>query len=310
MLVEEELAHLSPIKDTLITVGVFDGVHLGHKCLLEELVKTAKKDNLISVVITFRRHPQSLFEAGTGLKLLTSLPQKIKLLKDEGVEAVITLDFTLELAQIGPRQFVELLKKYLKMNGLMVGPDFAMGRNREGDIDTLRSLEKSMGFKLTVVPPVFKNSEPISSTNIRNALAMGDMEKVNGMLGRYFMLEGRVIIGRGRGRDLGFPTANIDIDPMQALPADGVYATLAYIDDKPLHSITNIGRRPTFAEREQTIEVHIFDYNGNLYRRNLKVDIIERIRGEQRFNSSEELIKRITEDIIEANAILSRLENN
>ncbi|MCJ7769033.1 MAG: bifunctional riboflavin kinase/FMN adenylyltransferase, partial [Dehalococcoidales bacterium] len=248
MSVEEELACLSPTKGMLLTVGVFDGVHLGHKHLLAELIGKARLENLTSCVVTFRQHPQSLFESRPNLQILTSLPQKIKLLKDEGIDVIITLNFTLELAQISIQQFIGLLKKYLKMRGLVVGPDFAMGRNREGDIDTLRTLEKGMDFSLTVIPPITKNNELISSTSIRNALAQGDMKRVHDMLGRYFSLEDRVIAGSGRGKDLGFPTANIDIDPGQALAADGVYATLAYIDDQPRQSVTHIGKRPTFGE--------------------------------------------------------------
>ena len=307
MSAEEELACLSPTKSMLLTVGVFDGVHLGHKHLLAELVEKARLENLISGVVTFRQHPQSLFESRSNLQILTSLPQKIKLLKDEGIEVIITLNFTLELAQIGIQQFIGLLKKYLKMHGLVVGPDFAMGRNREGDIDTLRTLGKGMDFSLTVIPPITKNSKLISSTTIRNALAQGDIKRVHDMLNRYFSLEGRVIAGSGRGKDLGFPTANIDVDPVQALPADGVYATLAYINDQPRQSITNIGSRPTFGEAERAVEVYIFNYNGELYRRNLKVDIIERLRGEQRFATTDELVKRITEDTRGARAALSRL---
>jgi riboflavin kinase/FMN adenylyltransferase len=310
MSVEEELSCLSPTKDMLLTVGVFDGVHLGHKHLLNELVKKARLENLISGVVTFRQHPRSLFEPHSGLETLTNLPQKIKLLKDEGVEVVITLNFTLELAQIGIQQFVGMLKKYLKMRGLVVGPDFAMGRNREGDIDTLRTLERGMDFSLTVIPPIAKNNELISSTTIRKALARGDVKRANDMLGRYFSLEGRVIAGSGRGKGLGFPTANIDIDPMQALPADGIYATLAYIDDQPRQSITNIGSRPTFGETEREVEVHIFDYNGELYRRNLKVDIIERLRSQQRFATTDELVEQIAGDIREARALLNRLDSD
>jgi riboflavin kinase/FMN adenylyltransferase len=310
MSVEEELSCLSPTKDMLLTVGVFDGVHLGHKHLLNELVKKARLENLISGVVTFRQHPRSLFEPHSGLEILTNLPQKIKLLKDEGVEVVITLNFTLELAQIGIQQFVGMLKKYLKMRGLVVGPDFAMGRNREGDIDTLRTLERGMDFSLTVIPPIAKNNELISSTTIRKALARGDVKMANDMLGRYFSLEGRVIAGSGRGKGLGFPTANIDIDPMQALPADGVYATLAYIDDQPHQSITNIGSHPTFGETERTVEVHIFDYNGELYRRNLKVDIIERLRSQQRFATTDELVEQIAEDIRGARSLLNRLDSD
>ncbi len=310
MSAEEELACLSPTKGMLLTVGVFDGVHLGHKHLLAELIGKARLENLTSCVVTFRQHPQSLFESRPNLQILTSLPQKIKLLKDEGIDFIITLNFTLELAQIGIQQFIGLLKKYLKMRGLVVGPDFAMGRNREGDIDTLRTLEKSMDFSLTVIPPITKNSELISSTSIRNALAQGDMKRVHDMLGRYFSLEGRVIAGIGRGKDFGFPTANIYIDPVQALPADGVYATLAYINDQPHQSIANIGNRPTFGETERAVEVYIFNYNGELYRRNLKIDIIERLRGEQRFATTDELVKQITEDIMGARAALSRLDSD
>jgi len=310
MSVEEELACLSPTKGTLLTVGVFDGVHLGHKHLLAELVRKARLENLISGVVTFRQHPQSLLEPLSNLQILNSLPQKIKILKDEGIEVIITLNFTLELAQIGIQQFIGLLKRYLKMCGLVVGPDFVMGRNREGDIDTLRTLEKSMDFILTVISPITKNGELISSTTIRNALAQGDMKRVSDMLGRYFSLEGRVIAGSGRGKDLGFPTANIDIDPVQALPADGVYATLACIDEQPRQSITNIGSRPTFNETERVVEVHIFDYDDELYLRNLKVDIIERLRSEQRFATADALVKQMTDDISEARAVLSNLDSD
>jgi riboflavin kinase/FMN adenylyltransferase len=306
MSVEEELACLSPAKGTLLTIGVFDGVHLGHKYLLSELVEQARLKGLISGVVTFKQHPQRLFEPQANLKFLTSLPQKIKLLRDEGVEFVITLTFTLELAQIGAPQFISLLQKYLKMRGLVIGPDFALGRNREGNIDTLRILEQGMNFSLTVLPLVTKNNEVISSTTIRNALAKGAMGEVHNLLGRYFSIEGRVIAGSGRGIELGFPTANLDINPAQAIPADGIYATRAYIDDQSLPSVTNIGKRPTFGETEQAIEVHILDYKGELYRCKLKIDIIERLRGEQKFDTADKLVEQIKKDVRGARAILDR----
>jgi riboflavin kinase/FMN adenylyltransferase len=305
MSVEEELACLSPAKGTLLTICVFDGVHLGHKYLLSELVKEARLKGLISGVVTFRQHPQRLFEPQSNPKFLNSLPQKIQLIRDEGVEILVTLTFTLELAQIGASQFISLLQKYLKMRGLVIGPDFALGRNREGNINTLRTLEQSMDFSLTVVHPVTKNNEVISSTTIRNALANGDMGEVHNLLGRYFSIEGRVIAGSGRGIEMGFPTANLDIDPAQAIPADGIYATLAYIDDQPLPSLTNIGKRPTFGETEQAIEVHILDYKGELYRCKLKIDIIERLRSEQKFDTADELVEQIKEDVKGARAILN-----
>lgn len=306
MSVEEELAGLTPQKGMLLTIGVFDGVHLGHKYLLSELVEQARLKNLISGVVTFKQHPQRLLKPQSSLPFLTNLPQKIKLLKDEGVEAIITLSFTLELAQTGAHQFVSLLQKYLRMCGLVLGPDFSLGRNKEGNVAVLRALGQSMNFSLTVVPEITINGEVVSSTAIRNTLSRGNMRKVHDMLGRYFSLEGRVISGTGRGAELGFPTANLDIDPERALPADGIYATWTYIENQRYQSVTNIGKRPTFGESEQTVEVYILNFQGNLYRHELKIDIIERLRREQRFDTIEELKKQIEEDIKQARAILNR----
>jgi riboflavin kinase/FMN adenylyltransferase len=304
MSVEQELTNLSPTRDTLLTVGVFDGVHLGHKHLLASLVQNAKKENLISGVITFRQHPQTLLHPQPDIRMLTSLHRRIQLLKEEGAELVISLNFSLELAQMGIQNFVGLLQSQLKMRGLVVGPDFAMGRNREGDIETLRGLQEKQGFSLTVVPPGSIEGKVISSTAIRQALAGGDIQTANAMLGRCFQLEGSVVSGSGRGRDLGFPTANMDIDPIQALPQDGVYATLAYLDGKSMPSVTSIGGRPTFGETERSVEVHILDYSGELYTRQLKVDIIERLRGQQRFDSADGLTAQVNKDIQKAREIL------
>ena len=306
MSVEEELAGLTPQKGMLLTIGVFDGVHLGHKYLLSALVEQARLKDLISGVVTFKQHPQRLLKPQSSLPFLTNLPQKIKLLKDEGVEAIITLSFTLELAQTGTHQFVSLLQKCLRMRGLVLGPDFALGRNKEGNVAVLRALGQSMNFSLTVVPEITTNEEVVSSTAIRNTLSRGNMRKVHDMLGRYFSLEGRVISGTGRGVELGFPTANLDIDPERALPADGIYATWTYIENQRYQSVTNIGKRPTFGESEQTVEVYILNFQGNLYRHELKIDIIKRLRREQRFDTIEALKKQIEEDIKQARAILNR----
>ena len=306
MSVEEELAGLTPQKGMLLTIGVFDGVHLGHKYLLSELVEQARLKDLISGVVTFKQHPQRLLKPQSSLPFLTNLPQKIKLLKDEGVEAIITLSFTLELAQTGAHQFVSLLQKYLRMCGLVLGPDFSLGRNKEGNVAVLRALGQSMNFSLTVVPEITINGEVVSSTAIRNTLSRGNMRKVHDMLGRYFSLEGRVISGTGRGVELGFPTANLDIDPERALPADGIYATWTYIENQRYQSVTNIGKRPTFGESEQTVEVYILNFQGNLYRHELNIDIIKRLRREQRFDTIEELKKQIEEDIKQARAIFNR----
>ena len=304
MPVEEELAELSPEKDILLTIGVFDGIHLGHKYLISQLTEHARQQNLLSGVVTFRQHPREVLSPRTRLPYLTNLAERVELLKNEGVDAVITLSFTQELAQFSARQFVGLLKKHLRMRGLIIGPDFALGRNREGSADTLRTLGQGMNFSVMVIPPVRVNGEVVSSTAIRNALADGDMERVTNLIGRSFSLQGGVAVGVGRGAELGFPTVNLEIDPKQALPVEGVYATWGYIDGKTYQSVTNIGRRPTFGGNERTVETYILNYHGNLYGRELKIDIVERLRDERRFDTVEELKKQIAEDVKQGITIL------
>jgi len=305
MRVEEELAELSPEKDMLLTIGVFDGVHLGHKYLISQLTEHARQQNLLSGVITFRQHPQEVLSPRTNLAFLTSLAERVNLLKNEGVDAVITLSFIQELARLSAGQFIGLLKKHLRMRGLLIGPDFALGRNREGNTDALRVLGQDMNLSVVIVPPVMVNGEVVSSTAIRNALADGNMKKVVNLMGRPFSLQGRVTTGAGRGLKLGFPTANLEVAPKLALPAEGVYATWAYVDDKTYQSVTNIGRRPTFGDNRRTVEVYIFNYQSNLYGRDLKINVIKRLRGEKKFDSVEELKKQIAEDIKQGKAILN-----
>ena len=310
MRVEEELAELSPKKDMLLTIGVFDGVHLGHKYLISQLTEQARQQSLLSGVVTFRQHPQEILSPQTKLPFLTDLTNRANLLKNEGVEAIITPSFTRELAQLSARQFLRLLQKYLRMRGIVIGPDFALGRNREGSTDTLRALGQDMNFSVTVIPPIMVNGEVVSSTAIRKALADGDMKRVVNLIGRPFSVHGRVIIGSGRGIGLGFPTANLDIDSEQALPTEGVYATWTYIDDKAYQSMTNIGKRPTFGGSERTVEVYVLNYHSDLYERELKIDIIERLRGEKKFDTVDELKKQITEDVEQGRAILDSRGRN
>ena len=304
MQVEAELAKLSHRRDTLVTIGVFDGVHLGHKHLISRLIKQADQQDLLSVVVTFSQHPQDVVSPGTRLPFLTDLSERENLLKNEGVDAVVTLSFTEELSGLSARQFVSLLRQYLRMRGLVVGPDFALGRGREGGIDTLRELGQEMGFTVTVVAPLMINGEVVSSTAIRKALADGDVEKVKRLAGRPFSLNGRVITGTGRGTELDFPTANLDIKQGQAIPIDGVYASLAYVDGKAYPSMTNIGQCPTFGSGEHGVEVHIVDYQGDLYGSELKIDIVERVRDERCFDSVEELKEQIAADVERGRAIL------
>ena len=305
MQIGEELARVSPEKGILLTIGVFDGVHLGHKYLLSQLKERARQEDLLSGVVTFRQHPQAVLSPRARLSCLTDLDQRVKLLKNEGLDTVITLPFTREMAQLSTHQFIGLLKEHLRMRGLVIGPDFALGRNREGDANALRTLGRNMGFSVTVVPAVVINGEVVSSTAIRNALAEGDMEKVHCMMGRPFSLHGHVVLGEGRGKELGFPTANLEKNSEQALPADGVYVTRAYIDGKAYQSMTNIGQRPTFGGGERVVEVYIPDYHGDLYGRELKIDVVERLRREKQFDTAGELKKQLAEDIKQGRAILN-----
>jgi riboflavin kinase/FMN adenylyltransferase len=310
MQIEQELAELSPTKDMLLTIGVFDGVHLGHKYLISQLKELAQQRNLLSGVVTFRQHPQAVLLPQTKLPFLTDLSQRINLLKNEGVEAVIPVSFTRELAQLSVRQFVSLLKEYLGMQGLVIGYDFALGRDREGNSDTLRALGQHMSFTVTMMPPVIINGEVVSSTAIRNALANGDMKRVQKLSGYFFRLHGRVVTGAGRGLELGFPTANLAVNLGQALPADGVYLTWAYINDKAYPSMTNIGRCPTFGDSERGVEVYVLDYHGDLYEHEMKIDIIERLRDEKKFDSAEELKRQIADDVKQGRAILDSQGRN
>lgn len=305
MSIEEELAKAQPDRETLLTIGVFDGVHLGHKYLLSQLTEQAKERNLLSGVVTFNQHPQELLSPQTKLPFLTDLAQRIDLIKGEGVEIIITLPFTAKLAQLSARKFINLLKKHLRMRGLVLGHDFALGKGREGDVNSLSALGEAMDFTVTIILPIMVNGEVVSSTAVRNALTKGDMKRVLQLIGRPFSLNGCVTKGTGRGVELGFPTANLDIDPRQALPADGVYATWSHIDDQIYQSMTNIGKQPTFGGSQRIIEVYILDYHNNLYGRKLKIDLVERLRGEKQFGTAEELKKQIAEDIKQGRTILT-----
>jgi riboflavin kinase / FMN adenylyltransferase len=292
----------------VLTIGVFDGVHLGHQALIAETITQAKRIGALSGVVTFAGHPRQVLGKHKELPHLTSLDRRITLLKSTGVDLVITLVFTEELASLPALEFILLLKKYLSLTGLVVGPDFALGKGREGDIASLRAMGELYGFNLIVVPPQLKAGHKVSSTLVRKAMAESNMKKVHGLLGRCFSLEGNVIRGEGRGAKLGFPTANLEIAADQALPADGVYATIASINGQRIPSITNIGTRPTFGAGNRTVETHLLDFNGQLYGHRLEIAIIEQIRPEEKFASSDKLLKQIKEDVAKARQVLKKTE--
>lgn len=298
MRVEEELKQFTPRKDMLLTIGVFDGVHLGHRHLISKLLKLAHKQDLLSGVVTFSPHPRELLSPKKKLSYLTTVTERESLLLSEGVDVVVTLSFTHELACLSAREFVSLLQKNLRMKGLVIGPDFALGKNREGNVDALGILGKELSFSVTAVTPEKINGEVVSSTAIRNALAEGDMPKVTRLLGHPFSLHGMVTKGEHRGTGMGFPTANLDVSIKQAIPLEGVYASRAYIEGEKYQAMTNIGRRPTFGDnKERTIESYILNYDQDLYGKQVKIEIVQRLRAEKRFDNIEELKKQIAEDV-------------
>ncbi len=303
MLVEDELAKVVPGGETALSIGVFDGVHLGHQHLIHKLRQKAAEEGLLSGVVTFHRHPRLVLSPESKLTYLTSLKERVRLLESLGVELIVTLSFTVELAQLGAREFLILLQKHLRMRWLVIGPDFALGRRREGDAATLKALEEELHFGVEVVPPRVWHGEVVSSTAIRHGLSQGDMTRANQLLGRRFTLRGRVIKGDERGKILGFPTANILPEAEQALPADGVYVTRALLGERVYKAVTNIGVRPTFGGGQRLIEVHLLDFEGELYGSELAIELVERLRGEKRFASAEELKAQIKRDVERARAL-------
>jgi riboflavin kinase / FMN adenylyltransferase len=255
-------------------------------------------------VVTFRHNPEKLLSHRSKLPFLTDIDERLDLLKQEGVKMVVPLSFTPELAQLSARDFIALLQKYLKMRGLVIGEDFALGKGREGNTENLKNLGQSMDFSITIVPPLVINGEVVSSTTIRKALAAGDMSKVRELTGRPFQLAGKVVSGYGRGTGMGLPTANLEISSDHALPPDGVYTGWAYINGNTYQMMTNIGKNPTFGINKRTVEAYLIDYHGDLYGTDLQLDIVARLRDEKKFGSSEALKKQVAEDIREGKKIL------
>lgn len=306
MSIDKELSEVSPVKDTMLTIGVFDGVHLGHQYLLNYLKEKAKAGGLLSGVITFKTHPQSTSASIKSLAWLNNFEERLKLIKNLGIDIIVALDFNPEIKQLGARDFMQKLKTYLRVKGLVVGPDFALGKNREGTIEYLRRLGSEMDFTVDVVPPYINNEEVVRSSRIRRALNTGDVIKVNRFLGRSFSISGIAVSGDHRGRILGFPTVNLEVTRDMAVPAKGVYATITRVHDKAMPSVTNIGVRPTFGGGKQIIETHILDFQGHLVGEKIEVSFLDRLRDEKKFDNAEDLISQIKKDVERARAVLSK----
>jgi riboflavin kinase/FMN adenylyltransferase len=297
-LARRELARIAPGRPSAVTIGVFDGVHRGHQHLVARLIERARAEDLAAVALTFNPHPRTVIRPGIAVTYLTSLEERVELLQALGLDAVGVLAFTSELAQLSPRDFLALLVDELQMRLLMIGPDFALGRNRAGTIGVMRQVGEQLGFSVEVAPLLAEADEKVGSTTIRQALAEGDVERVNRLLGRPFSLRGPVVTGDKRGRTLGFPTANIAIGLDRALPAYGVYVTRAYVAESRYESCTNIGIRPTFdVEPRPTVETFVIDFDQDIYGQEMRIELLQRLRGEEKFESAEELIAQMHKDI-------------
>lgn len=298
LLARRELARIAPGSPCAVTIGVFDGVHRGHQHLARLLLDHARRDGLATVAITFNPHPRTVLRPGTAITYLTSLEERVELLQGLGIDAVGILPFTSELAQLSPEEFLKMLSEELDMRLLMVGPDFALGRNRAGTIGVMQAAGEELGFRVEVAPLLAEDDEKVGSTVVRQALSEGNLEHVARLLGRPFSLRGPIIGGDRRGHTLGFPTANIAVGLDRALPAFGIYVTRAYLRETAYQACTSIGVRPTFeVEPRPTVEAYIIDFDQEVYGEELRLDILHRLRREIKFEHVDELVAQMHRDI-------------
>ncbi len=305
VLAREELGRAALGRDTAVAIGVFDGVHRGHRYLIGRMVERGRQEGLATMVVTFHPHPRLVVQPQTTLTYLCGLEERIELLRALGVDSVAILTFTSALAQLSAREFVSLLVEELRMKLLVVGADFALGRGREADAQALEAIGREMGFAVEEVGLLTVSDEKVGSSATRLALARGDMETVASLLGRPFHLRGPIVRGAERGRSLGFPTANIALGLDRALPAFGVYVTRAHLGEGTYPAVTNIGLRPTFDENKTTVETYILDFEGEVRGQELRIELLHRLRGEMRFPDADALKEQIEKDIAAARAYLA-----
>ncbi len=287
------------IRNTWLTIGSFDGIHIGHQKLIQDLNAYAHHAGARSAVLTFHPHPAVVLRGRTGAFYLTTPAEKVELLDGLGMDIVITHPFTYELSQSTAREYITYLKDHLGFTELWVGYDFALGKGREGNVPVLKLLGEEFGYQVHVVDPIMSDGRIVSSSQIRTLLAEGKVREANNLLGRFYRVAGEVVHGDGRGKLIGVPTANLETGSEKLIPGAGVYACRVQLQDKIWPAAVNVGTRPTFenTDNRSHVEAHILDYSEDLYTQNIAVDFVERLRGEERFDSVEELIRQIHIDI-------------
>lgn len=300
----------TPFKNAVITIGNFDGVHIGHQALFHEVIEKADSINGTSIAMTFEPHPMRVLKQNNHPPLITVYEQKKELIERTGMDVLICVPFTRQFASLTAREFVEnLLVEKIGMKAIVVGKDYSFGKNREGNLALLKSFAAELDFEVIIANwiKLTKNyPERISSTRIRELIMDGQMDEAQKMLGRHYQVRGIVVTGRDRGgKILGIPTANIHIHD-ELCPKTGIYAVTVECQGNQYNGVANIGYSPTFDDHEFTVEVHIFDFRENIYDKKIRVNFIQRIRDEQKFSNIPNLIDQINQDIATAREILAK----
>ena len=293
------LENIREKKNSVITLGTFDGLHIGHKKIIDKVVEVAENKGLQSVLLTFEPHPRLVLNSSDKpIQLLSTIDEKVEILRSFKLDVVVVINFSKEFADKSYKDFVKsILINRLNLKHLVLGYDHHFGKNREGNFDSLKKMEQEYSFSIDKVDPLYINDELVSSSLIRDYLLNGDVSSASVYLQRPYKIEGIVVKGAGRGKILSFPTANIKITTQhKIIPGNGVYAVDVELKSLRYKGMMNIGYRPTFSDSNHTIEVHIFGLNDNIYNENLTVYFKKRLRGEIKFSSREELIKQLETD--------------
>jgi riboflavin kinase/FMN adenylyltransferase len=294
----QSLNEFKPSKKTIVTLGTFDGVHLGHTAILDKICNIAKQENLESVLLTFFPHPRLIVSNDSEIKMLNTMAEKAKLLKQKGIQNFIIHQFDKLFSELSPREFVEqVLIKQLNIHKIIIGYDHKFGKNRAADFNDLIAFGKEFGFEVEEISAKQVNEVSVSSTKIRNSLLEGNISLANEYLGYSYMLSGIVVKGNQLGRTIGFPTANIEIsENYKLIPKNGVYIVIAIVNNQTIFGMMNIGIKPTLGDNIPSIEVHLLNFSEDIYGQKIQVNVIERLRDEQKFESFEALKSQLEID--------------
>ena len=291
MQVFENILEYKPSRESIVTIGTFDGVHIGHRKIITDMVAKGKKENLLTILLTFFPHPRMVLQKDSNIKMIDTINEKKNIFKKLGVEVLIIQPFTKDFSRMSAIKFTrDILVNGLKVSKLMIGYDHRFGRNREATVQTLKGFGLDYNFKVDEIPAQDIESISVSSTKVRNAIRSGDFKLVNKFLDRPFNLSGKIIKGDELGRKIGYPTANLKIfEKYKLKPQNGVYLTRTKLNKQTYFGMMNIGIRPTISAKNNQIETHLFNFNGNLYDHEMTLEILEKIRVEKKFESIEKL---------------------